>query len=536
MNAQPRPARRRARLLLAAVGLTSLPLWAEPEPLVLHARRRDPGEGPAYLAPVREVVLRWDAHRTAVVVCDMWDRHWCRGATARVAEMAPRMNALLQAARARGALIVHAPSDTMAFYADWPQRRRALEARSRRPAAAPELNRWRSLDPAREPALPIEDSDGGCDDDPPCVPPQGRYPWQRQIPTLEIAPADIVSDRGDEIRAVLEEAGIRHVLILGVHANMCVLGRPFAIRALVGAGYEVALMRDLTDTMYHSRRRPYVSHFAGTDLVVAHIERYWCPSVTSADLLGGEPFRFAEDRRPRLLFLIGEDEYRTAETLPRFAAEELAWRGLVPVLVTEDPARKHHFPGLIEALPGADLLLVSTRRRALPPEALAAVRAHLEAGKPLVGLRTASHAFAPRGVEREQVRAAGLAEWPDFDARVLGGNYQGHHGAGPLTRLRVAPSAEAHPVLTGVRPAQWPGHGSLYRAGPLAADAHPLLVGQIPGQPAEPVAWVRTFGLRAARIFYTSLGHPNDFREVGFRRLLLNGILWALNRPVPPES
>lgn len=525
---------RSLRTLLPFGLLAALPLWAESEPFVLHARRRLPGDGPAHLAAVREQQLRWAPQRTAVILCDLWDRHWCRGATDRVAEMAPRVNALLRAARQHGALIVHAPSDTMAFYADWPQRQRARQALAAAPPPPAGVNRWCAPDPAHEPPLPIDDTDGGCDDDPPCAQPQGAYPWRRQHPAVEIAPTDWISDRGDEIRALLAQAGIEHVLVLGVHANMCVLGRPFAIRALVGAGYEVALVRDLTDTMYNSRRRPYVNHFAGTDLVVAHIERYWCPSVTSADLLGGEPFRFAADRRPQVVLLIGEDEYHTAETLPRFAAEALAWRGLEIVTVTEDPARKHHFPGLAGALRRADLLVLSTRRRALPPEALAALRAHLEAGKPLVGLRTASHAFAPRGTERDQVRAAGLAEWPEFDAEVLGGNYQGHHGAGPLTRLRVAPGAANHPVLTGVDVERWPGLGSLYRSGPLAAGATALVLGEIPGQPAEPVAWVRRFGPRQARIFYTSLGHPGDFAQAGFRRLLRNGILWALDWPVPP--
>jgi hypothetical protein len=80
---------------------------------------------------------------------------------------------------------------------------------------------------------------------------------------------------------------------------MCVLGRPFSIRQMVSLGKSVLLMRDMTDTMYNSRKRPFVSHFAGTDLVVEHIERYWCPSITSADFLGGAPFRFKGDTRPR---------------------------------------------------------------------------------------------------------------------------------------------------------------------------------------------------------------------------------------------
>ena len=57
------------------------------------------------------------------------------------------------------------------------------------------------------------------------------------------------------------------------------------------------MVRDMTDTMYNSRMRPKVSHFEGTDLVVQHVEKYWCPSITSADLVGGKPFRFKEDLR-----------------------------------------------------------------------------------------------------------------------------------------------------------------------------------------------------------------------------------------------
>jgi hypothetical protein len=317
---------------------------------------------------------------------------------------------------------------------------------------------------------------------------------------------------------------------------MCVLGRPFSIRAMVGLGRNVVLMRDLTDTMYNARRRPYVSHFAGTDLVVEHIERYWCPTVTSADLLGGKPFRFRADVRPRVVMLIGEDEYQTWETLPAFARRELGWRGLEVTTIVEDASSKHHFPGLGAALPGADLLLVSTRRRALPLADMELARAHLTAGKPLVGLRTASHGFAPRDEERDKLAAAGLAAWPGFDPEVLGGNYRGHHGAGPLTTLTVAPGAEGHPILTGLEPGQFVGHGSLYRAGPLKDGTRALLLGSIPGQPAEPVAWTRSYGPKEARVFYTSLGHVGDFADPPFRRLLLNGILWALNLPVPPPG
>ncbi len=517
-------------------GEPASPAAPDSESLVLHVRSRAVTDGPAHLAPVVEREWRWNPRHTALVVCDLWDRHWCRGATERVAELAPRIHAVLREARARGALIVHAPSETMAFYRDHPQRQRALAARARAPDLPPEVNRWRGLQRDREPPLPVDDRDGGCDDDPSCRQPRAKaeYPWRRQIATLDIAPEDVISDRADEILAVFRQAGITNVILLGVHANMCVLGRSFGIRALVGEGLNVLLMRDLTDTMYNSRRPPYVGHFAGTDLVVAHIEAYWCPTVTSTDFLGGEPFRFRADRRPRVVLWIGEDEYRTWETLPRFAREELAWRGLDPVVVTEDPVVKHHFPGLDEALRDTDLLVVSTRRRALAPATMAAVRAHLEAGRPLVGLRTASHAFAPRGDDRAGALARGLTEWPEFDAQVLGGNYQGHHDAGPITQVRAASGAEAHPLLRGLDLTGFASRSSLYRSGPVAPAAEVLLWGEIRGQPPEPVAWTHRYGPRRARVFYTSLGGPEDFDTPAFRRLLLNGILWALDRPVPP--
>lgn len=234
-----------------------------------------------------------DPKGTAMVICDMWDQHWCKGATERVGEMAPRMNEAVEAARRRGVFIIHAPSETMEFYKDTPQRKRALNAPM---AKAPtEIGRWRRLDKEKEPPLPIDDSDGGCDDIPKCKggPP---YPWKRQIATITVAPEDAVSDSGQEVYNLLQQHGLTNVIVMGVHANMCVLGRSFAIRQMVANGKNVFLMRDMTDTMYCSRMRPFTNHFRGTDLVVEHIERYWCPSITSTAFTGKPEFRFKEDR------------------------------------------------------------------------------------------------------------------------------------------------------------------------------------------------------------------------------------------------
>ncbi len=229
--------------------------------------------------------------------------------------------------------------------------------------------------------------------------------------------------------------------------------------------------------------------------------------------------------------LIGEDEYKTWETLPAFAKENVAWRGLRVSVIQQDSANKHRFPGLTDALRDADVLLVSLRRRALSKEELAAVRAHLGAGKPLVGIRTASHGFAPRPEDRSEGEA-----WMTFDPEVLGGNYAGHHGHGPKTTIRSAPGAESHDLLTGVNLNALIGNGSLYRVSPLKEAAQPLLIGSIEGKPAEPVAWTHTYGAKQARVFYTSLGHPDDFADANFRRLLLNAIQWSLGQPVPPKE
>src|SRR5262245_61063404 len=101
-------------------------------------------------------------------------------------------------------------------------------------------------------------------------------------------------------------------------------------------------------------------------------------------------------RPPHIVFMIGEDEYHTWDTLPDFAKRELEPRGYRITTIQADPSDKNRFPGLVEALQSADLLFISVRRRTPPPDQLDAVRAHLNAGRPLVGIRTACHAFALR--------------------------------------------------------------------------------------------------------------------------------------------
>jgi nicotinamidase-related amidase len=123
-----------------------------------------------------------------------------------------------------------------------------------------------------------------------------KAPWVRQMDALPIAPGDAISDSGTEIWNLLESRGIKNVMLVGVHTNMCVLGRPFGLRQMTKNGKNTVLVRDLTDTMYNPKQRPYVSHHEGTRLIVEYVERTVCPTTTSCCLLGGEPFRFSDAR------------------------------------------------------------------------------------------------------------------------------------------------------------------------------------------------------------------------------------------------
>lgn len=500
-----------AGVLLHALLTTTPTTTFAGEPLSLNARSRtetSPGSGfwHATVTPTS-----WKPEETCIVVCDMWDDHWCKPSAARVNELAPFMNKVLHAARARGMFIIHCPSDTMDFYRDTPQRRLA-QAAPAVPTTKP-LERWIRLIPEREgAALPIDDSDGGCDCEEPV---KSHRAWSRQHPAIEIAPQDAITDNAEAFH-LMKQRGIRNVLVMGVHTNMCVLGRPFSIRQMVLQGQNVMLVRDLTDTMYNPTKAPFVSHFTGNDLVTEHIEQYWCPSILSSDITGTPAFRFQEDRRPQISIVMSEPEYKTDASLTHFARTELG-REFQISLIYGDAKDGNLLPGL-DSLRQADLLLLSVRRRTLTPQQLQLFRDFIAAGKPVVGIRTASHPFHLRN----QPPPEGRADWPGFDLEVNGGRYSNHHGAGPQTIIQLAAAAAADdPFLTGVDLTQLVGQGSLYQVSPLAESARPLLTGSIPDRPAEPVAWVNTRA-DGGRTFYTSLGHTGDFAQPAFRRLLLN--------------
>jgi len=225
--------------------------------------------------------LSWASAETAAVIVDMWDKTICTSAERRVTELAPRIDAFVAPLRDAGVLIIHAPHSVMNFYRDTPERRRAIAAPY---VQAPIPIDWQEPGPLREGPLPVDDADW-CDDTPKCRVKEREeaedWPWTRQIATIQIFKEDAVSDNGQEIFNLFEQRSIRNVILTGVHLNRCVLGRPYGIRQLSMLGKNLVLMRDLTDGLYDPRSRPYVSHEQGVELMVRHVESYWCSSAAS---------------------------------------------------------------------------------------------------------------------------------------------------------------------------------------------------------------------------------------------------------------
>ena len=153
---------------------------------------------------------------------------------------------------------------------------------------------WNDSDPEREADLPKSLGQPGpcsCDSGEPCGTGAPPYPWTRQIEIIAVTDDDAVTDDGRELLAQLGARGVEDVIVMGVHTNICVLGRPYGIRQLTYWGKRALLCRDLTDSFHRDAR----GHDWGTARTIEHNERYWCPSVSSDQLVGGKPFRFPDE-------------------------------------------------------------------------------------------------------------------------------------------------------------------------------------------------------------------------------------------------
>jgi type 1 glutamine amidotransferase len=204
----------------------------------------------------------------------------------------------------------------------------------------------------------------------------------------------------------------------------------------------------------------------------------------------------------------GSKEYRSEPSLKEFT-DELQKRYRVTVSASWGQDGGASLDNL-DALSRADLLLLFARRMKLPEEQMKLIRAHWEAGKPIVAIRTASHAFSD-------------AENAAWDRKVLGGSHQSHWADEPV-KVTNKPDQADHPVLRGVGPFT---SRKLYKRGDLLPDVVVLQAGDN-GKDTQPVTLTRTHN--GGRIVYTSLGVPEDFKDDNFRRLLTNAIFWTTHR------
>jgi nicotinamidase-related amidase len=472
-------------------------------------------------------IEQWKPSETAFIICDMWDTHWCDISTARFVELAAALNPVVAAARSKGVLIVHSPSECMDFYKDYPQRKTIAKYRDKRIVA---LANASPLPSEKGMSYPIDAAGGGCENSNNPM----KLVWTRQNEAIKIEANDVISDSGEEIGTYFKKKGIKNVILTGVATNMCIMHRSFGLRAMKKMGFNVVLMRDMTDVMYSPKDAPQVNHYSGIDLMVEYIETAVCPSIVSSDFTGKKQFVFKDDTRKRIAFLTAEGEYHANRRLPEFA-HELTMKNYrcdfaLGVPRMEGPGR-HNLENL-QILEDADLAVLFIRRRALEPEKMTQIKTYINSGRPVLGLRTSAVAFDTNGnvpSKGGNVTAVtgqvleSLEQWPELDREVWGGNYHGHYEhLDTGTDINIVPGMENHPLLKGVEPfnsLNW-----LYKCAPLQSPkAQVLLTGSNPGKASEPVLW-----MNGDKIIYTSLGHWDDWKIESFRNLMFNAVEYLL--------
>jgi type 1 glutamine amidotransferase len=253
-----------------------------------------------------------------------------------------------------------------------------------------------------------------------------------------------------------------------------------------------------------------------------------------------------------VVLVSGDEEYRSEEALPQLAkilAKHHGFKCTVLFAIgkdgTIDPSRNDNIPGL-EALRSADLMIIATRFRNLPDDQMKEMVDYVESGRPIVGMRTATHAFNLRGPTYAKY-SWNNKSWPGgFGRQVLGETWVNHHGnhGKESTRGIVAPGAKDHPILRGIKDGEIWGPTDVYEAHPTD-DCTPLVLGQVlsgmkptdppvegkKNDPMMPVAWLKTYTGeqgKKARIFTTTMGAATDLESEGTRRLLINAAYWSL--------
>lgn len=256
-----------------------------------------------------------------------------------------------------------------------------------------------------------------------------------------------------------------------------------------------------------------------------------------------------------VVLIAGDQEYRSEEALPQLARILAKRHGFnCTVLFCIDPADGtinptiNNVPGL-EKLRTADLVVLFARFLDLPNDQMKPILDYVESGKPLVALRTSTHAFNLTGptYARWSWKSAEPGWEGGFGRRVLGETWVAHHGdhGKEGTRGIIAPGQDGHPILKGIEPGSIYGPTDVYTVRvPLPGDSVPLVLGEVTetlapdsppvaakNAPMMPVAWTRTYtgaSGKPARVFTTTMGASQDLSYEGTRRMLVNAVYWAL--------
>jgi type 1 glutamine amidotransferase len=250
-----------------------------------------------------------------------------------------------------------------------------------------------------------------------------------------------------------------------------------------------------------------------SDAQIADLFAYLASDAPKKSVDSPPPAKTASGKKLNVCLVSGSFEYKSDASLSAF---QKYLEENFPIACSRAFAKTDKEIAGLENLDKCDVAIFFTRRLMIEGEMLEPVKRFVKSGKPIIGIRTASHGFQ---------------NYLEMDKEVFGGNYQNHYSEKTACEIKIVEKEKSHPVLKGC--SSFKSNGSLYKNPNVAADVTVLLTGAIPGQ-SEPVAWTREKDGR--RVFYTSLGHPDDFKDENFTRLLVNALAWVTKTDLKPDK
>ncbi|ADB17236.1 signal peptide and transmembrane prediction [Pirellula staleyi DSM 6068] len=265
-----------------------------------------------------------------------------------------------------------------------------------------------------------------------------------------------------------------------------------------------------------------------------------------------------------IVLVSGDEEYRSEEACPQLGKILAKHHGFkCTVLFAIDPKdgtinpNVSNIPGL-EALGSADLMIIFTRFRDLPDDQMKHVVDYIESGRPIIGIRTSTHAFNIKGGKTYAKYSFNNKDFPGgFGKQVLGETWINHHGnhGSQSTRGIVAPGKESHPILRGIKSGDVWGPSDVYGVVLPLVESDTLVLGQVltgmksddppvegkVNDPMMPIAWTRSYkgeSGKESRVFTSTIGAATDLLSEGTRRLLVNASFWCvgLEDKIPEKS